>query len=141
MFFLSWLCYLVFSCLIQLQLFLWCFSGSLSIYSEKALSPPLIIDWNNYLLNLELELNGKYSKVMAWFNNLMSREEFSSSVQSVTEGKGLNSFKVKSNTKGKYFSRRGNTTSLFKSCYPIFIFQQQQNLPNLFTAQPKLCHK
>ena len=80
-------------------------------------------------------MNGKYSKVMAWFNNLMSREEFSSSVQSVTEGKGLDSFKVKSNTKGKYFSRRGNTTSLFKSCCPIFIFQQQQ-----FT-QPFYCPK
>ena len=46
---------------------------------------------------------------MAWFNNLMSMKEFSSSVQSVREGKELNSFKVKSNTKGKYFSQRGNT--------------------------------
>ena len=31
---------------------------------------------------------------MAWFNNLMSREEFSSSVKAIMEGKGIDSFKV-----------------------------------------------
>ncbi|CAB3999459.1 Methionine--tRNA ligase, cytoplasmic [Paramuricea clavata] len=40
-----------------------------------------------------LDLNAKYSKVMAWFNNLMQKDEFSSISQIITEGKGPESFK------------------------------------------------